>query len=171
MNAVGQSFKQIRATTDFTDFTDSKRILCARIRGIREQTPCMKHEELTKEIIGVAMAVRNQLKPGLDEKLYENALIIELQHRCHTMEQQREFPVHYRGHFIGKLVPDLIVDGRVIVDPKVVTAFNDTHIAQMLGYLNITGLEVALLVNFKEAKLTWKRVVSGVPEENHGALG
>ena len=70
-----------------------------------------------------------------------------------------------RGQLIGKLVPDLIVDDRVIVDPKVVTAFNETHIAQMLGYLNITGLEVALLLNFKEAKLSCKRVVRGGPEE------
>jgi len=121
----------------------------------------MKHEELTSDIIGAAMAVLNELKPGLDEKLYENALVIELVARGHTVEQQRDFPVHYRGHFIGKLVPDLIVDGKVIVNPKVVSAFNDTHIAQMLGYLNITGLEVALLLNFKEAKLAWKRVVGG----------
>lgn len=105
------------------------------------------------------MAVLNELKPGLDEKLYENALVIELVARGHAVEQQREFPVHYRGHFIGKLIPDLIVDGKVIVDPKVVTTFSDTHIAQMLGYLNITDLEVALLLNFKEAKLDWKRVV------------
>ena len=56
------------------------------------------------------------------------------------------------------------MDGKVITDPKVVTAFNDTHVAQMLGYLNITGLEVALLLNFREAKLTWKRVVRGNPE-------
>src|SRR6266536_5812772 len=125
------------------------------------KNPTMKHEELTHEIIGAAMAVLNELKPGLDEKLYENALVIELQARAHTVEQQKEFPVFYRGHFIGKLVPDLIVDGKVIADPKVVSAFNETHIAQMLGYLNITGLEVALLVNFKEAKLTWKRVVLG----------
>ena len=107
------------------------------------------------------MALLNELKPGLDEKLYENALVIELVSRGHTVEQQRDFPDHCRGHFIGKLVPDLIVDGKVIADPKVVSAFNDTHIAQMLGYLNITGLEVALLLNFKEAKLTWKRVVRG----------
>jgi GxxExxY protein len=53
------------------------------------------------------------------------------------------------------------VDGKVIADPKVVTTFNDTHISQMLGYLNVTGLEVALLLNFKEAKLAWKRVVRG----------
>src|SRR5256712_6270346 len=129
------------------------------IGEIRGQNPCMKHEEIAKAIIGAAIAVLNELKPGLDEKLYENALVIELAARGHTVEQQREFPVHYRGHFIGKLVPDLIVDGKVITDPKVVTAFNDTHVAQMLGYLNITGLEVALLLNFKEATLSWKRVV------------
>ena len=124
----------------------------------------MKHEDITRDIIGAAMAVLNELKPGLDEKLYENALVIELVARGHTVEQQREFPVHFRGHFIGKLIPDLIVDGKVVVDPKVVTAFNDTHIAQMLGYLNVTGLEVALLLNFKEAKLQWKRVVRGETE-------
>jgi len=121
----------------------------------------MKHEEITKDIIGGAMEVLNALRPGLDEKLYENALVIELVARGHTVEQQREYPVHYRGHFIGTLVPDLIVDGKVIADPKVVSAFNDTHIAQMLGYLNITGLEVALLLNFKESTLTWQRVVRG----------
>ncbi len=119
----------------------------------------MLHEEITKDIIGAAMAVLNELRPGLDEKLYEKALVIELQARGHVIEQQREFPVHYRGQFIGKLVPDLIVDDKVIADPKVVTAFNDSHVAQMLGYLNITGLHVALLLNFKESKLTWKRIV------------
>src|SRR5580704_8272822 len=120
----------------------------------------MKHEELTGQIIGAAMAVLNELRPGLDEKLYENALVIELQARGHTVEQQREYAVHYRGQFIGKLVPDLIVDGKAITDPKVVSAFNDTHVAQMLGCLNITGLQVALLLNFKEFKLDWKRVVN-----------
>ncbi len=119
----------------------------------------MLHEKITEEIIGAALAVLNELKPGLDEKLYENALVIELQARGRSVEQQREYPVFYRGHFIGKLIPDLIVDGKVIADPKVVTEFNDTHVAQMLGYLNITGLEVALLLNFKNAKLEWKRVV------------
>ena len=63
------------------------------------------------------------------------------------------------GHLIGTLIPDLIVDDLVIVDPKVVTAFNDTHLAQMLGYLNITQLNLDLLINSKFAKLDWKRVV------------
>ena len=123
------------------------------------KTRTMKHEELTHEIIGAAMAVLNELKPGLDEKLYENALVIELGERGHSVEQQRDYPVYYHKKLIGELIPDLIVSGKVIADPKVVTAFNESHVAQMLGYLNITGLEVALLLNFKEAKLQWKRIV------------
>jgi GxxExxY protein len=119
----------------------------------------MLHEEISRDIIGAGIAVLKELKPGLDEKLYENALFIELAARGHTIEQQREFRVYYREQLIGRLIPDLIVDGKVIVDPKVVTAFNDTHVAQMLGYLNITEFRLALLLNFKEAKLAWKRVV------------
>ena len=120
----------------------------------------MLHEEITKDVIGSAMMVLNDLRPGLDEKIYENALVLELVARGHTVEQQRAFPVRYRGHLVGKLIPDLIIDNKILADPKVVTAFNETHTAQMLGYLNITGLEVALLLNFTESKLDWKRVVN-----------
>ena len=105
------------------------------------------------------MKVLNTLHPGLDEKLYENALVIELRKRGHYVEQQRQYPVYYEHTLIGTLVPDLIVDELVIADPKVVTAFNDNHIAQMIGYLNITQLKLALLFNFKNAKLEWKRIV------------
>ena len=119
----------------------------------------MRKGDLTGDIIGAAMAVLNELRPGLDEKIYERALVVELEHRGRRVDQQREFPVHYRGHRVGKLVPDVIVDGAVIADPKVVTAFTDAHIAQMLGYLSISGLDVALLLNFKEARLQWRRVV------------
>ena len=117
------------------------------------------HEELSKHIIGAAMEVLNSLKHGLDERLYENAFVIELRERGHQIEQQRSFSVDYKGANIGTLIPDLIVDGKVIVDPKVVTAFNDSHIAQMTGYLAITGLRLAILLNFKSARLEWKRVV------------
>jgi len=117
------------------------------------------HEELSHSIIGAAMAVLNELKPGLDEKLYERALALELIARGHKVECQQQFPVYYRGELIGILVPDMIVDEKVIVDPKVVSAFNDTHFAQMIGYLNITGLQLAILNNFKFAQLQWKRVV------------
>ena len=119
----------------------------------------MKHESISREIIGCAMTVLNELKPGLDEKLYENALVILLLEKGYEIEQQKQHPVYFRSQRIGNLIPDLIVDDLVIVDPKVVTEFNDTHLAKMVGYLAITGLELALLLNFKYAKLKWKRVV------------
>lgn len=118
------------------------------------------HKELSESIIGAAMTVLNALKPGLDEKLYERALCIELRKRGHTVEQQRQFPVHYDGEHIGTLVPDLIVDSKIIVDAKVATAFHDAHTAQMIGYLKITDLKLAILLNFKNARLEWKRIVS-----------
>ena len=105
------------------------------------------------------MRVLNVLKPGLDEKLYENALVIELRKRGHMVEQQKAFPVYYEDELIGRLVPDLIVDEKVIVDPKVADGFNANHMAQMTGYLAISGLRLALLLNFKEAELKVKRVV------------
>jgi GxxExxY protein len=115
-------------------------------------------EQLTEIIIGAAMNVLNKLKPGLDEKIYERALVIELAKQGLVCEQQKQHPVHYDEHHIGTLIPDLIVNDTVIVDPKVVNSFNDNHIAQMLGYLNITGLKTALLLNFKHARLQIKRV-------------
>ena len=117
------------------------------------------HEKLSREIIGAAMNVLNEMKPGLDEKLYERAMIIELRRRGHTVQPQKKFPVFYHSELIGNLIPDLIVDDKVIVDPKVVAEFNEAHVAQMVGYLTITGLELALLLNFKSARLEWKRVV------------
>ena len=121
----------------------------------------MIHQKLSGAIIGIAMEVVNELKPGLDEVLYERAMVIELRRQGHVLAVQQSFPVFYRAELIGKLIPDLIVDGSVVVDSKVVTAFSDTHISQMIGYLNITGLELALLLNFKNARLDWKRVVRG----------
>jgi GxxExxY protein len=117
------------------------------------------HKELSESIIGAAMTVLNELKPGLDEKPYERALVLELRARGHAVEQQRQFQVHFRGEQIGILAPDLIVDALVIADPKVALGFTDTHLAQMIGYLSITNLRLALLLNFKYAKLAWKRIV------------
>ena len=120
--------------------------------------------EKTGRIIGAAMRVLDELKPGLDEKLYENALVIELAKLGLQPEQQKSFPVHYDGKFIGKLIPDLIVCD-VVVDAKVVSAFAPDHVAQMLGYLNITGLPLGLLLNFRYRKLQIKRVILGSADE------
>jgi GxxExxY protein len=91
-------------------------------------------KELSEDIVGAAMTVLNQLRPGLKEKAHENALAIELKKRGHQIEQQRSFDVLHDGVVVDTLVPDLIAGGKVIVDPKCVTDFN-------------------------EAKLRWKRVI------------
>jgi len=122
------------------------------------------HEDLSKDIIAAAMKVHRALKPGLDGKLYENALIIELAKRGYLAQQQKSFAVHYEGHFIGRMTPDTIVNDLVIVDSKVVESFHNDHMAQMLGYLAISGLELALLLNFKHASLQWKRIVKSGEE-------
>ena len=117
------------------------------------------HKEISEVIVGAAMTVLNTLKPGLSEKAYENALMIELTKRHRVVDQQKRFEVLYDGINVDTLIPDLIVDDRVIVDTKVVEQFTDTHIAQMMGYLAITGYRLALLINFKHAELKWKRIV------------
>jgi GxxExxY protein len=117
------------------------------------------HGDLSEKIIGAAMRVHSELKPGLDEKIYENALVLELESMGLQIQQQSSFKVTYREKVVGTLIPDLIVNEAIIVDTKVATSFHEAHIAQMMGYLAITNLRVALLVNFKNARLEWKRVV------------
>jgi GxxExxY protein len=114
--------------------------------------------DLTEKIIRAAYTVPNTLRPGLDEKIYERALVIELSKQGLHTDSQKQFPVHYDGHHIGTLIPDLIVKNRVIVDTKIVSDFHDSHLAQVLGYLSITALKTALLLNFKYAKPGIKRV-------------
>ena len=121
------------------------------------------HSELTRRIIGAAIDVQTELRPGLDEKIYERALCIALGERNIGFSQQPEYSVQYHGHFLGKLRPNLVVDEKVIVDPKCVACFTPAHEAQMLGYLNITGLEVALLLNFKEWPLGKRRIIRSKP--------
>jgi GxxExxY protein len=119
----------------------------------------MIHQELSEVIIGGAMKVLNTLKPGLSEKAYENSLAIELRKRGLEVNQQRRFPVFYEGIEVDTLITDMIVEDKVIVDPKVVEDFNKSHLAQMAGYLAITELRLALLLNFKHIDLRWQRVI------------
>lgn len=123
-----------------------------------------KHEELSRKFIGASMAVLNELKPSLDEKLYERSLVLELRSMSLPFEQQKQHSVFYKGKEVGILIPHLIISQAIIVDTNVVTAFNESPIAQMIGYLNITGLDVGLLINFKYRKLEWKRVLR--PDNN-----
>ena len=117
------------------------------------------HADLSRGVIGAAMEVSNRIGPGLREMAYERALCLRLETRNISYSQQKRFDVLYNGHIIDTLVPDLLIGGLIIVDLKVVSPFDESHEAQMLTYLQITSLQLALLLNFKRRKLGWKRIV------------
>ncbi|NDY41984.1 GxxExxY protein [Dissulfurirhabdus thermomarina] len=118
------------------------------------------HEDETRRIIGCAMEVLNTLGHGLLEKPYENALVVEFQQQGIMCRQQPRFDVIYKGVKVGEYVPDLIVFDKIVVDTKVIDRITDHEIGQMLNYLKITGLPLGLILNFRRARLEWKRIVS-----------
>jgi GxxExxY protein len=113
----------------------------------------------TERIIGFAFEVLNELGHGLSEKLYENSLVVLFKLNSIAFDQQRRFPVFFRGAEVGEFIPDLIVFGSVIVDTKVIDRITDHERGQMLNYLRITKLRVGLIVNFKHARLEFERIV------------
>jgi GxxExxY protein len=113
----------------------------------------------THAIIGAAFEVLNALGHGLHEKPYENALVVELGARGLPYEQQRRYPVLYKGVQVSEYVPDLVVSSAVVVDTKVIERITDHERGQMLNYLRVTGLRVGLILNFLKPKLEWERVV------------
>jgi GxxExxY protein len=117
------------------------------------------HAEVTFAIIGGAMEVLNGLGHGLDEKPYENALLIELGQRQLKVDQQKRYEVVYKGVVVGDYIPDLIVGDAVVVDTKVIDRISDVERGQLLNYLRITKLKVGLILNFKRPKLEWERLV------------
>ena len=133
---------------------------------IGEKEPRMdtnSHELLLKDevyaVVGCAMPVLNELGHGLLEKPYENALAVELGLQGIPFQQQPRFPVMYKGVSVGEYIPDLITHEQIVVDTKVIEQITSHELGQVMNYLKITGLKVGLILNFKHAKLEWKRVV------------
>ena len=110
-------------------------------------------DRLAHAVIGAAIAVHNELGAGLSEDMYEKALVIELNHRQLCVQRQVIFPVQYRGQPIGTTRIDLIVDGRLIVELKACETLAPIHRSQAITYLRVTGIKLALLINFNGAIL------------------
>lgn len=117
------------------------------------------HAQLTFAIIGAAMEVLNGLGAGLNEKPYENSLVVEFGLRGISVDQQRRYQITYKGISVGDYIPDLIAGKSVVVDAKVIERITDVERGQMLNYLRITELKVGLIINFKRPKLEWERIV------------
>ena len=108
----------------------------------------MEEEALTKTIIGCAFKVHNTLGAGFLEKVYENALRIELTRQGVQVKQQEPIRVCYEGYVVGDYYADLWVEDRVIVEVKAAQALSKAHEVQLVNYLNATGVDVGLLLNF-----------------------
>jgi GxxExxY protein len=118
------------------------------------------HKELTEAIISAAYTVHNTLGYGFAEKIYENALFVELKKGCFDVKQQTPLTVLYGGIVVGDYVTDLVVNDAVIVEVKAVKQMTSEHETQLLNYLRATKCEVGLLLNFGR-KVEIKRMVFG----------
>ena len=117
------------------------------------------HKELTYKIVGCAMEVHSVLGFGFLEKVYENALMVELRTANIPAVQQQAVKVQYKGEIVGDYIADIVIDNKIILELKSARAICDEHVAQMLNYLKATGFELGLLINFGEHKLEYKRLV------------
>jgi GxxExxY protein len=117
-------------------------------------------DAITESVIGAAYAVANTLGNGFLEKVYENALAIELRQRGVPFEQQKSLQVLYHGAVVGEYVADLVVSELVIVELKAVKQLDSSHQAQCMNYLKATGIRVALLINFGSPRVELRRIVN-----------
>lgn len=116
-------------------------------------------KDLVYKIIGCAMKVHKELGHGLREKTYERGICIEFVYENINFNQQKKYPVYYRGEIIDEFIPDLVVEKRIVVKIKTVTTISDEHRGQLLNYLRVTELLVGLIINFNHTKLQWERFV------------
>lgn len=126
----------------------------------RRRLDRVEMNQLTKEVIRCAFAVSNTLGCGFLEKVYENALAHELRKAGMNVQQQYGVTVNYDGVVVGEYTADLLIDGVLLLELKVVKTFDDIHLAQCLNYLKATNLRLCLLMNFGRPRLELRRVAN-----------
>jgi len=120
--------------------------------------------DITYGIRGAVFEVNRVLGPGFLEKVYENAVLIELRARGYKAESQVPIKVYYKENVVGEYITDILVEGTVIVELKTVEKLEKLHEAQLLNYLKGTGIQVGLLVNMKNPTVDIRRLVLNMPE-------
>ena len=117
----------------------------------------LKHEMITRTVIGCAFEVINELGAGFLESVYEKAMLLALRQKGVSVLSQHPVKVIFRGECVGEFYADIFIEGKVIVELKAVKAIAPEHQAQVINYLNATGIEVGLLINFGNPRLEYKR--------------
>jgi len=115
--------------------------------------------ELSEAIIGCAYKISNALGAGFVEKVYENALALELRRIGLEVAQQQGIAVRYEDTIVGDFTFDLLVEKLVLIELKAAKALEDAHVAQCLNYLRATGLHLCLSLNFGRPRVEIRRVV------------
>lgn len=120
------------------------------------------YDALTYQIIGCAMAVHRKLGPGYREDSYQRDLEAYLTEKNIPFEAQKLFEVYDtlpRESLMGYYIPDFIVDNKVVVEIKALKGTDNSHIAQVIGYMAVSGCELGLLINFGERSLIYRRIL------------
>ena len=116
----------------------------------------MSIDEICHKVIGAAMAVHRHFGPGYLEEVYKNALMVELEAAGLRSGKEVPIAVAYKGFRVGDYRADIVVENRLILELKAVVARNAAHEAQLVNYLNATGIDDGLLINFGAASLQHK---------------
>jgi len=124
----------------------------------------MLHEEITSDIINAFYKVYNTLGYGFLEKVYENALAMELATRGHIVKQQLPIQVYYEGKAVGEYFADMLIDDKVLLELKAVESIAKEHEAQLLNYLKATKIEIGLLLNFGKEPHFKRKIFSNQKE-------
>ena len=124
----------------------------------------LKHSELSKEIIAAAYNVHNELGHGFLERVYKNALAIELEEAGLKCSCEVPLKVSYHNRIVGDYYADIIVEDKIVVEVKAVNKLDSIHEVQLVNYLKATGLNVGLLINFGQS-VEVKRRISGFDAE------
>ena len=124
----------------------------------------MDINELTYKINGAIFEVNRILGPGFLERVYENAVLIELRGMGLKADSQVPIKVYYKDEVVGEYIADILVREKVILELKTVETLDKIHEAQLLNYLKATGIQIGILVNFKHTNAEIKRMVLDLPE-------
>jgi len=119
-----------------------------------------KYTDITQKIIKAFYQVYNTLGYGFLEKVYENAILIELKSMVINVEKQKQIKVYYKEQQVGEYYADLIIENIVIVELKAAESLCEEHEFQLINYLKATDIEVGLLLNFGKSPEIKRKVFS-----------
>ena len=137
------------------------------MRGKRIRTP---YDELTYQIIGCAMAVHRERGPGYRENTYQRDLEVQFTENGLAYVPQKLVEVYdsvQSNVLIGYYIPDFVVAEQVVLEIKALSGLDNSHLAQVIGYLAVTGCPVGLLINFGARSLQWRRILPPVKITEH----